>query len=211
MSNPHQGTLYFVTDPICSWCWGTLPEVLKTRELLAERLDFRLRCAGLQVGSRQPLSQQRAAQLISLWQQVAQTTGQQFAFALPEDRSFIYHSELACRALQICRNALGTEPWAYFRDMQEAFYVHCRNLGDLDELYQIIRSCGISRERFQTLMTADDIVSTTRAEFDWCHAQGSDALPTIWLQTSRGISLVCGGYITSEFLVPELLGRLTTH
>ena len=207
----YQGTLYFVTDPICSWCWGMLPELLKTKSALEGRLDFQLRCAGLQVGSQAPLREEQASQLITLWQHVAETTGQRFAFKLPEDSTFIYHSELACRALQIARNALGEEPWEIFHAMQESFYVHCRNLGDLDQLYSIVQPSGVSADRFYTLMQSSDIIQATRKEFDWCHAQGSDALPTLWLETRGEHKLVCGGYATAEYLIPELRARLSTH
>ena len=118
-----EGTCYFMTDPICSWCWGTLPEILKVKSTLGERLDFKLRCAGLQVGSARQLSEEHKHQLLQLWAQVAETTGQQFAFSFPEDEDFIYHSELACRALMIARQQLGIEPWEIFVEMQEAFYV----------------------------------------------------------------------------------------
>jgi putative protein-disulfide isomerase len=188
-----------------------LPELLAVRSSLGDRLDFKLRCAGLQVGSLAPLSEARAAQLIELWQHVAETTGQQFAFQLPDDATFIYHSELACRALQICRDAIGMEPWDIFRSIQEAFYVDCRNIGDLDVLYDLASETGISRNRFLALMTDERIVTSTHDEFDWCHSQGSDALPTVWLDTGDGMTLVCGGYATADYLIPELERRLITH
>ena len=200
-----------MTDPICSWCWGTLPEVIKLKTHFDERLNFELKCAGLQVGSQKPLSEQQSTELIRLWQQVAETTGQTFAFALPEDATFIYHSELACRTLQIARRHLGREPWDVFEDIQHQFYVNCANIAEFESLFEFLEPHGLSYEAFTAALVSDDIVNRTRAEFDWCSDRGISALPTLFLDQGHGPELICGGYATAEILIPELNGRLNTH
>lgn len=213
MDSQYQGTVIFMTDPICSWCWGTLPAIFELQTLYKERLDFKLKCAGLQVGSRKPLSEAHIENLLKLWREVADVTGQKFAFALPEDASFIYHSELACRAIQLARKTLNDEPWQIFHDMQEAFYVETQNLSDLDVLFALISSTGISEADFMDAMTADDIVDSTRDEFDWCEEMGISALPTVFLDLGKGPRLVAGGYATASSLSHEIGARLsqTTH
>ena len=209
--NSYSGRLIFVTDPICSWCWAILPEMFKIQAKLRQKLSFELKCAGLQVGSQQPLTDEKSTQLINLWQQVAETTGQQFAMSLPADRSFIYHSELACRTVQIARDLLNAEPWDLFHRLQESFYLGCRNIGDLEELYNIIEPMGISHSEFLKCISSDQIVSRTRLEFDWCSKLETQALPALFLNTGSGPQLVCGGFATAEYLVPEITGRLTTR
>lgn len=210
-SGAYQGKLIFMTDPICSWCWGTLPEVDLLRERFSHQLQFELKCAGLQIGSQRPLTDAKRQELIDLWQQVSATTGQTFAFTLPEDRSFIYHSELACRTLQIARGYLRREPWDVFEAIQKAFYVNSRNIADLDTLYTFMEPYGMSYEDFATMLIQDDIVSMTRNEFDWCGERGIQALPTIFLDQGSGPELVCGGYATAEYLIPDIITRLPSH
>lgn len=207
----HEGSLYFITDPICSWCWGMLPEWFLIMEEFDARLDFQLRCAGLQVGSREPLGQEHRDELIKLWHRVFETTGQKFSFSFPDDKDFIYHSEVPCRALQVLRSESGREPWSLFHDMQEAFYVGGNNLSNLDTLWQLISTYGIEHDRFIRLMSDDEIIKSTRDEFDWCKNQVTQALPTVMLDLGSGPQLVCGGYATAEFLIPDIQVRLTTH
>ncbi len=206
----YQGTLTFLTDPICSWCWGTLPEIEKTRAVLGDRLKFVLRCAGLQVGSMRPLTQPHVAELMLLWRSVAETTGQRFTYALPDNDAFIYHSELACRAIQIARQIAGAEPWQAFHRIQQAFYVDSSDIGDLCELHRLTAS-DLSYADFEEMITDPQIVATTREEFSWCQALGTQALPTLLLDTGQGPKLVCGGYVSAEYLIPELTSRLKTH
>lgn len=204
-------TLIFMTDPICSWCWGMVPELRKLQAAFSERLDFKLKCAGLQVGSRKPLTPQHTRDLVRLWQRVAETTGQTFAFSLPDDTSFIYHSELACRALEVMRRLTGEEPFEYYYQLQQAFYIHCRNIGDADVLCDIAGQHGITASAFHDLIESEEVISTTRAGFDWCKDRAISALPTLFLDRGEGPELVCGGYATAEFLVPDINARLTTH
>ncbi|MDA0978091.1 MAG: DsbA family protein [Proteobacteria bacterium] len=211
LNNSREGKLIFMTDPFCSWCWGTLPEILAAKSRLGERLDFQLRCAGLQVVSGKPLGEAHMEQLLRLWREVAAITGQRFACAFPADAAFIYHSELACRAIMLARQYLGKEPWELFYSMQKAFYVDAVNIGDLDALFGIIETIGINRDSFLSAMTETALTEATRREFDWCRARGIDALPTVFLDTGQGPVLVCGGYVTADYLVTDLLARLGTH
>jgi putative protein-disulfide isomerase len=211
MNQHFEGTIVFMTDPLCSWCWAMRPEIEKLQDALGQRLVFEFKCAGLQVGSEEPLSEAQAARLISLWQEVTRTTGQQFAFSLPRDSTFIYHSELACRALQIARLHLDKEPWDLLWKLQEAFYLHCANIADLDTLHKLISTDGIKHEAFLPRMLEPHTIEKTRQEFDWCKARGIQALPTLFLDLGEGPTLISGGYATAEFLIPEISARLSTH
>ena len=200
-----------MTDPICSWCWGTLPAIFELMALYKERLDFKLKCAGLQVGARKSLSQAHIESLLKLWREVAEVTGQKFSFSLPEAANFVYHSELACRAVQLARQTLDAEPWQIFHDMQQAFYVESRNLSDLQVLHELISATGISESDFMAAITGNEIVDITRDEFEWCEKIGISALPTVFLDLGEGARLVAGGYATAASLSHEISARLTTH
>ena len=57
--------LLIVTDPLCSWCWGTLPEIEATRDALHDVIDFDLMMGGLQVGPADHLTDNHRERLIS--------------------------------------------------------------------------------------------------------------------------------------------------
>ena len=211
MANHYQGSLIFMTDPICSWCWGTLPAIFELMSLYKERLDFKLKCAGLQVGAREPLSQAHKDNLLRLWGEVAEVTGQRFTFAFPDTDNFIYHSELACRTIQLARRELGEEPWQIFHDLQQAFYVDSRNLSDLEVLHELSSAIGINQPDFMSAIQGEEIVDLTRTEFAWCEKVGISALPTVFLDLGEGPRLVAGGYATADSLNQEISARLTTH
>ena len=211
MVNQYQGTLIFMTDPICSWCWGTLPSIFELMTLYEERLEFKLKCAGLQVGAPEPLNQIQKENLLKLWREVEEVTGQTFSYSFPRTDKFIYHSELACRTVHLAREKLGQEPWKIFHDIQQAFYVDSQDLSNIAVLHQIIKITGIKEADFMAAITDDDLVETTLAEFAWCKKVGISALPTVFLDLGEGPRLVAGGYATADSLEQEISARLTTH
>ena len=62
-SSPDKPTVLFVTDPLCSWCWGMLPQIEHVRAALADRARFDLLMAGLQIGGTAGLSEFEGARL----------------------------------------------------------------------------------------------------------------------------------------------------
>lgn len=206
-----QEKLIFMTDPLCSWCWGMVPELKILQHTFDGRLSFELRCAGLQVGAQQPLSIDHTRSLVQLWQQVAATTGQNFAYSLPEDTEFIYHSEVACRALEIARRLTGLEPFDHYYRLQKAFYVDCLNIGNPEVLFELLFDLGVSRQEFLESINSEEVVNNTRQGFEWCKGRAITALPTLFLDKGSGPELVCGGYATADVLIPDIKSRLVTH
>lgn len=206
-SNPDRPTVTFVTDPLCSWCWGMLPQIEAVRSELSERTDFDLLMAGLQIGGTAGLSEFEGARLRRLWTKVAEATGQTFSGRLPDDPAFLYHSELACRAVEAVRVKTGGPPWDYFHAIQTAFYIEARNpcsfavLGELAE--------GIcSADELETAIRSSEVRDATHAGFERAKSLGAHALPTVLLDAGEGPKLVCGGFATADYLAADLSSRL---
>lgn len=195
--------LLFITDPLCSWCWGTLPEMLASRKQLAEEVSFDLVMGGLQVGGREGLAEYNKRQLLRLWKEVRQVTGQVFSERFPTD--FVYHSEIACRAVEIARQMVGEAPWAFFGKLQAAFYVNGLDITQTGVLAPLL---GIAEDDLDRRLVDAGVIEATRANFALAESLSANALPGVFMDTGQGPKLVSGGYITAEFLVPDLRRRM---
>ncbi|HKI74578.1 MAG TPA: hypothetical protein VJ998_08040 [Pseudomonadales bacterium] len=191
--------ILFVTDPLCSWCWGTLPEVESTRATLEGEAEFDLIMAGLQVGGAQGLAEFNKQQLQALWQEVGSVTGQTLSGKIPEN--FIYHSEIACRAVEIARKQCGGPPWKFFHALQAAFYLKGQDICDAAVLAPLL---GLSQVETAGLLRSAEYVDAARANILRAKDLSAIALPSIYLNDR----LVCGGYVTADQLVSDLRHRL---
>jgi|TARA_Y100000310_G_scaffold260110_1_gene268951 putative protein-disulfide isomerase len=198
----------FVTDPLCSWCWAMLPEMHLVRSQLSGWADFDLLMGGLQVGNRRPPVEADVNMLQELWRKVAESTGQKFLGQMPADPKFIYHSEVACRAVEAMRLFQKQPPWEFFEKLQGAFYLQARNLNSVDELGELAEPFGISPTDLDRMLQSSEVIENTRKAFESAKELGALALPVVLLDTGEGPKLVSGGYVTAEFLIPDLQSRI---
>ncbi|XOV89148.1 MAG: hypothetical protein ACFHX7_04460 [Pseudomonadota bacterium] len=169
---------------------------------LADTHNFDLIMAGLQVGAREALSAEHVESLRGLWQEVGQVTGQQFSGIIPPD--FVYHSEVACRAVEIARDLTGEPPWEFFFRLQSAFYRDGLNISSPRVLAGLL---GLPEADVRGRLQDLRYVNAARAGFALANTLSANALPGVYIDSGEGYSLVTGGYVTAEFLVPELRAR----
>ena len=193
----------FITDPLCAWCWATLPEIGKARALLEDQVTFDLIMGGMQVGPAAGLVEFEIKKLRTLWQEIQDLTGQEFSAKIPSD--FVYHSEIACRAVEIARARDGQPPWDFFHSLQSAFYQQGRDINRLDVLTELL---SMNETEVGAKLHAGEYIDSVRANFALTSSLSAHALPNLHMDTGEGYKLVAGGYITAEFLVPAIEERL---
>ncbi|MFN3237930.1 MAG: hypothetical protein ACE37D_12835 [Pseudomonadales bacterium] len=196
----------FVTDPLCSWCFGTLPEVLLSRQKLAGVVSFDLTMAGLQIGTSEGLLGYDIKRLQRLWREVTETTGQTFSGEIPP--GFIYHSEMSCRAVEIARQLEGNPPFDFFSKLQTAFYQQGKDINSVKVLAPLL---DLPEAELVELQHSPEIIAQTRAGFDLAKSLSANALPHFLIDTGSGYQLLCGGYVTAEYLIPDILQRLSAN
>lgn len=199
--------ILFVTDPLCSWCWGTLPEIDKLREKLAPDVHFELLMAGLQIGSRQ-LTDTDKQRLLNIWEDVVNTTGQPISGDLPSDPDFIYHSEIPCRAVKVFQLRHPESAWAFFTRLQQAFYLQACNLTSVQQLKRLAEEFGVRGSALEEEIQRPDLIAATREDFALAKQMGAHALPSLHMDTGEGMRLIAGGYTTADFVMEVIKARL---
>lgn len=195
--------ILFVTDPLCSWCFGTLPEVLKTRAQLRPKVEFDIIMGGLQIGTPEGLLGYDVKRLIRLWQEVSETTGQVFSGNIPE--GFVYHSEVSCRAVEIARLITDAPPFDFFAELQIAFYQKGLDINSVKVLAPLL---DLSEQEVSELLHSDEIIAKTREGFELVKSLSANALPHFMIDRGNGFELLCGGYVTADYLLPDIESRL---
>lgn len=161
--------------------------------------------AGMKLGRDDGLAEYDKARLYRLWREVRQVTGQVFAERLPEP--FVFDSELACRAVEVARQQCGEPPWEFFYALQSAFFVDCKPTNDIHILSALL---GLSPDDTRTAL-ADPVIGEIVAGNRQLVAQlSAHALPNVQLDLGEGYSLVSGGFISADFLVPDLRQRIAS-
>ncbi|SFW20999.1 DsbA family protein [Nitrosovibrio sp. Nv17] len=197
-------TLWYVADPMCSWCWGFSPVVEAIRREYRDRLGMELLLGGLRPGTRHALPAAQREEILHHWHAVRQATGQPFQFegALPP--GFIYDTEPASRAVVAASLLHPGEVFAFFRSVQSAFYAAQRNVTDPAVLMQLAEEVGLDAQHFSRLLDSDTARDLTQDHFQRARQWGIQSFPTLVAQDGSDHAVLARGYLSFEALRPAL-------
>ena len=135
--------LVYFGDPMCSWCWGTAPQLRSLREWGGHNnLPFRVVMGGLRAGGGEPWTDAFRNFLRHHWRDVAARTGQTFNEDLLEREFFNYDTEPACRAVVTARSLGVPDELEFMYRVQNRFYV--LNEDPKEPEFYRCRSSGVS-------------------------------------------------------------------
>ncbi len=148
-------TLYYVHDPMCSWCWAFRPTWERLRAGLAPDIEVRRVLGGLAPDSAEPMPAPMRAYLQQTWQRIQQVVpGTEFNFdfwRVCEPRRSTYP---ACRAVIAAAAQDPGQEEPMIRAIQEAYYLNARNPSDNRTLVELARDLGLDGERFAAELDA---------------------------------------------------------
>lgn len=193
----------FVTDPMCSWCWGTTPHFEAAMGAFADRLTFDIVLGGINVHSTRPVGAYGRERLNALWDEVTTVTGQYFSHELPPGT--VYNSLLPCLAAEAMRDARGAPPFGYAHRLQQRFFAEGVNINDLDVLLATAAEFDVSGDRLRPLMDSEAVRQRTRWGFETARQYGTNALPSVLVSADgTDFRLFAGGFVDSARLIEDL-------
>src|SRR5262245_61909477 len=105
-----QPRVLFVTDPMCSWCWGMASQIERVRHDAGGEFEFDILLGGINVAATQPVTDFARQRLALIWRTVVEVTDARFGPGLPGGE-FVYNSTRACLAVEAARSVLAGPPF----------------------------------------------------------------------------------------------------
>lgn len=171
--------LYYVYDPMCSWCWGYAPTWKKLENELNHYVDIQYRLGGLAEDSDQAMNDDMQQFLKQTWQKISQQLGTQFNFdfwQICQPRRSTYP---ACRAVLIARK-LDKES-EMLAAIQQAYYLQAKNPSNLDVLITLAAEIGLNSDEFTVSMGSEITRGQLMAEIDSVRAMPISGFPSLVL------------------------------
>lgn len=193
-------TLWYIADPLCSWCWGFSPVIESIRLDYFEQLQVKLVLGGLRTGTKETITPKERNRILHHWQAVRCLTDQKFQFegAMPE--GFIYDTEPTSRGL-IAASLIKPEIiFPFLKAIQSAFYTELKDVTKFDVLAQLAVNMGVSAEKFLEVYESSEAKIQTRAHFNRVHRWGVNTFPSLVAQDASSHRVLTRGYCSSEEL-----------
>ena len=144
--------LYYVHDPMCSWCWGYRPTWDALQQALPEAVQQVNVVGGLAPDSDEAMPMEQQKLIAGYWQRIAEELGTKFNFDFWTNCAPRRSTYPACRAV-LAAAAQGAEE-AMINAIQHAYYLRAMNPSDASTLIALAKDIGLDTQRF-----ADDLAS----------------------------------------------------
>lgn len=197
--------IIYVGDPMCSWCWGISPDLIKLRDhYRTKEVGYRVVVGGLRPGGGDPWNDQMKDFLKEHWGHVTERSGQPFGYRLMELDDFDYDTEPSCRAVVAARPMVGDEEMEFFEAVQRKFYVDSEDPKDPAFYESICKQFSINFEKFKERFNSEELRYETREEFMLNRQWGMQGYPTIILLHHDELFLIAHGFATFDQMKAQI-------
>ncbi len=175
--------LYYIHDPMCSWCYGFAPVLAQLRQDLPEGLVLQRLLGGLAPDTDEPMSLEMQASIRSNWRRIEQTIpGIVFNDDFWERCTPRRSTYPACRAVIAAREQGEQFDEAMTRAIQQAYYRQARNPSDDATLIELADELGLDTERFSRSLNSPQTRERLQQEMMLASDMGVASYPSLRLQ-----------------------------
>ncbi|MGV2987039.1 DsbA family protein [Vibrio sp. E150_011] len=179
MTTTTTATLYYVYDPMCSWCWGFKPTWDLIQESLADEITIEWVLGGLAPDTDQPMPDAMQQQIASYWQKIEHLLGTQFNYDFWSQNTPRRATYPACRAILAAR-VQGAEV-AMNNAIQKGYYLEAKNPSDNDRLLEFAHDIGLDMTRFERDLVAAETQSQLLNELQFARSIGGNSFPSLFV------------------------------
>jgi putative protein-disulfide isomerase len=175
--------LYYVHDPMCSWCWGFRPTLDRLLAELPEHIRVMRLLGGLAPDSDRPMPADMRAFLQQTWRRIeARIPGTELNhdfWTQCEPRRSTYP---ACRAVIAARRQDPALDQAMTYAIQRAYYTQARNPSERETLIALAGEIGADAALFAETLDAPETRAELEGEIARARAMGVDSFPSLVLE-----------------------------
>ncbi|MFT6319154.1 MAG: putative protein-disulfide isomerase [Granulosicoccus sp.] len=194
--------LIYFGDPMCSWCYGFSPEMSEALDSLAEDVDFQIVTGGLR-----PYNTETMADLGDFlqqhWEDVNKRSGQPFSYEILKDKTFVYDTEPACRAVVLMRALKPESEFEFFKEIQTQFYQKNKNTNLTETYAELATAFGLNKTEFAKKFESDEFKEKVKEDFTYAQNIGVQSYPTLVLKNGDDLYLIAQGYVEAETIIEK--------
>lgn len=199
-------TLYYLHDPMCSWCWGFAPVLAELESRLPAELPVRRLLGGLAPDTNAPMPEAMGAYIQDAWRQIQRRIpGTEFNFDFWQRCQPRRASYPACRAVIAARRQGAQFDRAMTRAIQVAYYTRALNPSEDETLIGLAAELGLDTTRFALDLKAPDVQEELEAEIALTRSLDVESFPSLVMETGTGPHPIAVDYLDSTPMLERIL------
>lgn len=179
-------TLYYVHDPMCSWCWGFKPALDELLAGLPDSVQVQRILGGLAPDNDQPMPDAMQQMLQQTWQQIqASIPGTVFNYDFWTRNQPRRSTWPSCRAVLAARQQDDAFEVPMILAIQQAYYLHARNPSETQTLVSIAEEIGCDATLFAEYLHSDAAHKELEAQRQMAQRLQAHGFPSLIYRNDR--------------------------
>jgi putative protein-disulfide isomerase len=171
--------VYYVHDPMCSWCWGYKSRLAELEQALPPGVDLVYLLGGLAADTEQPMPQEMQQFLQQTWRKIALQLGTQFNhdfWHLNSPKRSTYPANRAVLAAE--KQAAGK---AMISAIQQAYYLQAKNPSEFEVLVALAEQLNLDKQQFIADMQSEALNQQLMEQIEFARSLPIQGFPSLVL------------------------------
>lgn len=178
-----QATLYYVHDPMCSWCYAFKPMFDEIKTKLNKDIKIVYVCGGLAQHTDEPMPKEQQEKIKSIWKQIEQEVGTSFNYDFWDKNTPQRATYLACQSLILARAEQKEE--TMLEAIQKAYYQKALNPSKSEVLVKLAQEIGLDKKYFEANLNTQKTQELLDNDLNLRRKLGVRVFPTLLLQYKK--------------------------
>jgi putative protein-disulfide isomerase len=197
--------IYYIHDPMCSWCWAFRPALDTLNTELPNHLQLEYLLGGLAEDTDEPMSEELRLQIQSHWRTIQSRAPEtKFNFEFWDKCQPRRSTYPACRAVLAAKSQDINFEELMTQAIQQAYYCQARNPSDTETLIELAGEINLDVERFTAELNSDENRELLNREIAFARQIGGNAFPMLLLGNGNTYHQILIDYNRPENMLNEI-------
>ena len=208
--NSNQYRLFYVHDPMCSWCWGFQKTWQQVHSNLTNSIDIQYIVGGLAPDSDLPMPEAQQQAIAGYWRTIqTKIPGTEFNFDFWSQCSPRRSTYPACRAVLAAKTIEREKETDMIAAIQHAYYLQAQNPSNIDTLIACAEKIGLKKTVFEHTLKSDEIETLFQEQLQLANDLGARGFPSLILTTPQANQSILIDYNNPSFITQQVMANIS--
>ena len=199
-------TLYYVHDPMCSWCWAFRLSLNTLLEELPKEINIIRLLGGLAPDSDLPMPENTREYVLQNWRAIEkQVPETKFNYDFWEKCKPRRSTYPACRAVIAARKQKDVFDTAMTLAIQEAYYLEARNPSDYETLINLAEEIGADKNKFSKDVRSTETDKILEEEIQQSKSLDLKSLPSLLFIDGERKIRIEPDYLDAQVMLDQIV------
>ena len=199
-------TLFYIHDPMCSWCWGFSHTWNKVKNSLPSEINVQYVLGGLAPDSSEVMPNKMREYIQMNWHKIEQKIpGVSFNYTFWDSCTPKRSTYPACRAVIAVKNQNSELEQTMVKIIQQAYYLDAKNPSEDDVLISLAKTLDLDIKQFTQDLNSEPTQQKLLDDIALMQSLEVSSFPSLVLQTTNGIKSITIDYNNPKLILNQII------